>query len=138
MTPFTDMVSQPAHTNGEINHVFDSNNWAAHEYEMTKKLSSEEQKQKSFKFSLDGFNGTDHVVSLNLDLKLPGPIVNDHVSEPGTDSLMHTVSSCRVQRWVKPKFRSRRQMVLTFRLGRLRFTESQTVAAAVNTVAKLP
>ena len=54
---------------------------------MTKKLSSEEQKQKSFKLSLDGFNGTDHVVSLNLDLKLPGPIVNDHVSEPGTDSL---------------------------------------------------
>ena len=87
VTPFTDMVSQPAHTTGEINHVFDSNNWAAHEYEMTKKLSSEEQKQKSFKLSLDGFNGTDHVVSLNLDLKLPGPIVNDHVSEPGTDSL---------------------------------------------------
>ena len=44
-------------------------------------------KAKSFKLNLDGFNGTDHVVSLNLDLKLPGPIVNDHVSEPGTDSL---------------------------------------------------
>lgn len=87
VTPFKDIVSQPAHTNGEINHVFENNNWAEYEYEMTKKLSSEEQKQKSFKLSLDGFNGTDHVVSLNLDLKLPGPIVNDHVSEPGTDSL---------------------------------------------------